>query len=66
MDQVQKRWKQKEGSSLGPKIDKNVNQDGPDKSCKEEGTLREVKRGWMALSFRWINDGAGRHYHLDG
>ncbi len=41
---------------MGSKIDTDVNQDGPDKRCEEEGTLREVKRGWTALSFRWIND----------
>ncbi len=32
----------------------------PDKMCKEEGTLKEVKRGWMASSFRWINDDSKR------
>ncbi len=42
------------------KIDKDVNQDGPDKRCEEEGTLGEVKRGWKALSFRWINDDSKR------
>ncbi len=43
------------GSSLGGKIDKEVNQDGSDKRCEEEGTLREVKRGRTALSI--IMDG---------
>ncbi len=29
---------------------------GPDKMCKEEGTLKEVIRGRTALSLRWIDD----------
>jgi hypothetical protein len=24
--------------------------------CDKEGALKEVKRGWTALSFRWIDD----------
>ncbi len=45
---------------MGRKIDKEVNQDGSDKRCKEEDTLREVKRGPTALSFRWINGDSKR------
>ncbi len=36
--------------SLGRKIDKDAGQDGPDKMCEEEGTLKEVKRARTALS----------------
>ncbi len=35
------RWK----SSSGEKIDKDVNQDGPDKGCEEEGTLEGSEKG---------------------
>ncbi len=45
---------------MASKIDKEVNQDGSDKRCEEEGTLRKVKRGQTALSFRWINDDSKR------
>jgi hypothetical protein len=36
---------------VSEKIDKEVNQDGPDKGCEEEALpLREAKRGKTALS----------------
>ncbi len=33
------------GSSLGKKIDKEVNQDRPYKGCEEEGTFEESEKG---------------------
>ncbi len=46
---------------MGWKIDKDCGpQFGPDKRCEEEGTLKKVKRGWKALSFRWIDDNSKR------
>jgi hypothetical protein len=44
---------------LGEKIDKEVNQDGPDKGCEEEGTFEGSEKGQDSIinyHLGWIND----------
>ncbi len=45
---------------MGSKIDKDAGQDGPDKRCKEEGTLKEVKKMPDGIVIRCNNDNSNR------
>jgi hypothetical protein len=48
---------------LGEKIDKEVNQDGPDKGCEEEGTFEGSEKGQDSIinyHLGWINDDSKR------
>ncbi len=48
---------------MGDKIDKDANQDGPDKGCEEEGTFEGSEKGQDSIinyHLGWINDDSKR------